>query len=105
MTADGHDTSVTVAGQFLKGFLTPLLENKNFLQNTLLLITFDQNKVVSVLLGDAVPDDLVGTTDNNNYYYYSELATVEANWSVPLPPCLLLSPANSPQGPPHPRPL
>ncbi|KAF4628201.1 hypothetical protein G7Y89_g9949 [Cudoniella acicularis] len=89
MTSDGHDTSVTVAGQWLKTFLTPLLKDKNFLQNTLVLLTFDenetytiQNKVFSVLLGDAVPEYLVGTTDDSYYNHYSEIATVEANWNL-----------------------
>jgi acid phosphatase len=95
MTSDGHDTSVTVAGVWLKSFLAPLLEDKNFIDNTLVLITFDenetytiQNKVFSVLLGDAVPKHLEGTSDDNYYNHYSEIATVEANWYVltrPMP--------------------
>ena len=87
MTSDGHDTSVTVAGVWLRAFLEPLLEDSCFLDNTLILITFDenetytiQNRVFSILLGDAVPKHLVGTTDNSYYNHYSELATVEANW-------------------------
>ncbi|KAH6670024.1 acid phosphatase [Halenospora varia] len=89
MTSDGHDTSVTTAGLWLKKFLTPLLTDKNFMQNTLVLITFDenetysiQNRVFSILLGDSVPKNLVGTTDNNYYNHYSELSTVEANWDL-----------------------
>ncbi|KAH7370765.1 acid phosphatase [Rhexocercosporidium sp. MPI-PUGE-AT-0058] len=89
MTSDGHDTSVTVAGEWLKTFLTPLLEDKRFMDNTLVLITFDenetysiQNKVFSILLGDSVPEELVGTTDSNYYNHYSEISTVEANWDL-----------------------
>jgi len=89
MTSDGHDTSVTVAGAWLRNFLEPLLTNKNFLKNTLVLITFDenetytiQNRVFSVLLGDAVPEHLVGTSDANYYNHYSEISTVEANWDL-----------------------
>lgn len=89
MTSDGHDTSVTVAGEWLRGFLEPLLEDKNFMQNTLVLITFDenetytiQNRVFSVLLGDSVPKHLIGTTDSSYYDHYSELSTVEANWDL-----------------------
>jgi len=89
MTSDGHDTSVTVAGQWLRTFLEPLLDDKNFMQNTMVLITFDenetytiQNRVFSVLLGDAVPQELVGTTDSNYYNHYSEISTVEANWGL-----------------------
>lgn len=72
MTSDGHDTSVTTAGVWLKDFLAPLLADKNFMQNTLVLITFDenetytiQNRVFSILIGDAVPASKVGTTDSN----------------------------------------
>jgi len=72
MTSDGHDTSVTTAGKWLKVFLEPLLTDPNFMQNTPVLITFDenesystQNRVLSVLLGDSVPADLVGTTDSH----------------------------------------
>jgi len=89
MTSDGHDTSVTTAGVWLKSFLGPLLNNTNFMQNTLVLITFDetetytiQNRVFSVLLGDAVPESLVGTSDAAYYNHYSEIATVEANWGL-----------------------
>ena len=97
MTSDGHDTSVTVAGVWLRSFLEPLLNDECFMENTLILITFDENEtytirntVFSVLLGDAVPEHLVGTTDNNYYNHYSEIATVEANWCVAsLPPRFL----------------
>lgn len=89
MTSDGHDTSVTVAGKWLYNFLNPLLNDTNFMQNTLVLITFDenetytiQNRVFSILLGDAVDPSLVGTTDAAYYNHYSEIATVEANWDL-----------------------
>lgn len=89
MTDDGHDTSVTVAGAWANRFLTPLLSNKNFMNNTLVLLTFDedetysqQNKVYAVLLGDAVPIALQGTTDPSFYTHYSEISTVEANWGL-----------------------
>lgn len=41
-----------------------------------------QNRVFSILLGDAIPQELVGTTDNNFYDHYSEISTVEANWNL-----------------------
>jgi acid phosphatase len=85
----GHDTTVTVAGTWAKKFLEPLLANANFMQNTLVMVTFDenhtyskQNRVVSILLGDAVPASLVGTTDDSYYNHYSEIATVQANWGL-----------------------
>lgn len=89
MTSDGHDTSVTVAGTWTRNFLTPLLSNSRFMNNTLVLVTFDenssyeiQNRVLAILLGDAVPAELAGTTDSNFYNHYSELATVQANWGL-----------------------
>ena len=89
MINDGHDTNVTYAATWLKGFLTPLLSNKNFMDNTLVHITFDenenypiQNKIYTILIGDSIPKDLVGTKDGNYYNHYSELSTVEANWDL-----------------------
>ncbi|KAL6868601.1 acid phosphatase-like protein [Trichoderma novae-zelandiae] len=89
MTSDGHDTNVAVAGKWCRAFLEPLLDNKNFMQNTLVLVTWDENEnyaernqIMGILLGDAVPKQLVGTTDDNFYNHYSEIATVEANWDL-----------------------
>ena len=59
------------------------------MNKTLVLITFDenhtyteQNRVLAILLGDAVPSNLVGTKDSNFYSHYSEISTVEANWGL-----------------------
>ncbi|KAI2602790.1 phosphoesterase-domain-containing protein [Hypoxylon sp. NC1633] len=89
MTSDGHDTSVTVAGTWTRTFIEPLLKDKRFMQNTLVLITFDenetysiQNRILGILVGDAVPCNLAGTTDNTYYNHYSEIATAEANWDL-----------------------
>lgn len=89
MLNDGHDTSVTYAATWLMGFLTPLLANPNFMDNTLIHVTFDENEsyaernlVFTLLLGDAIPKDLKGTVDDNFYDHYSELSTVEANWDL-----------------------
>ncbi|KAI9743500.1 MAG: hypothetical protein M1818_002813 [Claussenomyces sp. TS43310] len=89
MTDDGHDSSVTTAGTWLRWFLDPLLTNPNFMNNTLVLLTFDENEnyairnnVFSVLLGDALPASLVGQSDTTYYNHYSEIATVEANWNL-----------------------
>jgi acid phosphatase len=57
--------------------------------NTLVLIIFDenetysiQNRIFSILIGDSIPDNLVGTSDDNFYDHYSEISTVEANWDL-----------------------
>lgn len=44
MTNDGHGTSVTTAGAWSKSFLKPLLSNSNFMNNTLVLLTFDETE-------------------------------------------------------------
>lgn len=89
MTSDGHDSSVTVAGTWTRNFLEPLLDDKNFMQNTLVLVTFDenssyrqQNRIFGILLGDAVPEHLVGTEDKSFYNHYSEIASASANWDL-----------------------
>ncbi|KAH6716040.1 phosphoesterase family-domain-containing protein [Leptodontidium sp. MPI-SDFR-AT-0119] len=89
MTNDGHDTSVTVAGKWMRSFVEPLLSNPHFLKRTLVLITFDEtanylsnNKVFSLLLGDAVPITAHGTTDSAAFNHYSQMATVERNWDL-----------------------
>lgn len=39
MTNDGHDSSVTTAGSFVRKFLEPLLANERFMKNTLILLS------------------------------------------------------------------
>lgn len=90
MTNDGHDTTIQFAGKWSKDFLAPLLENDYFMEDTLVLLTFDENetygiknKVFSILLGGVIPDELKGTKDDTFYDHYSQLASVEANWDLP----------------------
>lgn len=90
MTNDAHDTNVTFSGQFLNRFMTPLLKNEYFTKDTLILLTFDEtssynqeNRVYSILLGDAVPKHLRGTTDDTFYTHYSVIASLSANWGLP----------------------
>ncbi|KAG6915977.1 hypothetical protein DXG01_009029 [Tephrocybe rancida] len=90
MTNDAHDTSITVAGTWSKNFLTPLLANPNFNDGkTLVVLTFDEtgssssaNRVFAIVLGGALPANLVGTSDTNFYTHYSFISTVEANWNL-----------------------
>jgi hypothetical protein len=87
---DGHDTTNTFLGEWVDYFLTPLLANPSFNDNrTLILLTFDenedygsQNTVFSVLLGGAVPNSSIGTTDPTFYSHYSSLSTIEYNWDL-----------------------
>jgi acid phosphatase len=90
MTNDGHDTSVTVAGNWARNWLTPLLNNTYFMNNTLIILTFDENEtytdrnvIYTLLLGGAIPENLRGTTDDTFYNHYSCISSVSVNWDLP----------------------
>ncbi|KAJ3496105.1 hypothetical protein NLG97_g2906 [Lecanicillium saksenae] len=91
MTSDGHNSNIKTAGEWARGFLGPLLEEPKFMNNTLVLITWDEaeitsqrpNHILAVLIGDAIPTELVGTKDDSFYTHYSSIATVSANWDLP----------------------
>jgi len=90
MLNDAHDTNIDFTGQWLQYFLEPLLKDPRFNgPNTLILLTFDENstfginnQIFSLLLGNAVPKKLRGTTDSTYYTHYSSLSTVQNNWSL-----------------------
>ncbi|KAG1639711.1 hypothetical protein G6F44_007559 [Rhizopus delemar] len=86
---DGHNTNAAYAGNWLAKFYESTLNNSYLLENTLILITFDEtanyfsrNRVWSLLFG-AIPENLKGTTDSTFYSHYSILSTVEKNWDLP----------------------
>ncbi|QLG75040.1 hypothetical protein HG535_0H03670 [Zygotorulaspora mrakii] len=90
MTNDGHDTNIRIAGKWSRDFLEPLLSNEYFMENTLVVLTFDENetysiknKVFTILLGGAVPDELKNTTDSTYYDHYSLISSPVANWDLP----------------------
>ncbi|QSZ31746.1 hypothetical protein DSL72_001314 [Monilinia vaccinii-corymbosi] len=90
MLNDGHDTSLSYAANWTRSFLTPLLQNEAFMNNTLILLTYDEsetyskpNRIYSVLLGGAVPADKKGTVDTTVYSHYSILSTLQNNWKLP----------------------
>jgi len=90
MVNDAHDTDIDFASDWLESWLVPLLSDPNFNDNkTLILLTFDEtetydvnNRIYSILLGGAVPENLRGTNDSTYYTHYSTLSTVEANWAL-----------------------
>jgi phospholipase C len=81
---DGHDTGLAYANKYLSTFMPPLLES-NFLNRTLIVITFDEddytekNHIYTALVGSMIPS---GKTDDNKYTHYDLLRTVEDNWSL-----------------------
>ena len=90
MMDDGHNTTLEFAAKWSKDFLMPLLANEQFMNRTLVLLTYDEsatypipNKIVSLLLGGAVPTELKGTEDDTFYTHYSILSTLENNWDLP----------------------
>lgn len=97
ITNDAHDTNITFGAKWERHWLSTLLKNEYFMNNTLVLLTFDEdmfdsdkasvfdqgNRVYSILLGGAIPDALKGTKDDTFYTHYSSIATVSANWGLP----------------------
>ncbi|KAL2001672.1 hypothetical protein VTN02DRAFT_1425 [Thermoascus thermophilus] len=90
MTNDGHDTNITFAAEWERNWMSDLLNNSYFMEDTLVLLTFDEshtypkpNRIFSILLGGAVPENLKGTEDNTFYTHYSTIASLSANWGLP----------------------
>jgi acid phosphatase len=90
MLNDGHNTTLSYAASWSLSFLQPLLANPQFMEKTLILLTYDEsatyplpNRIVSLLLGGAVPANLQGTTDDTVYTHYSILSTLQNNWDLP----------------------
>jgi acid phosphatase len=90
MLNDGHNTSLAYAANWTQSFLLPLLANPQFMEKTLILLTYDEsetysvpNRIVSLLLGGAVPENLKGTNDSTLYTHYSIISTLENNWDLP----------------------
>lgn len=88
--SDGHNDDIRISCAWTRGFVESLLQNSYFNDNTLVYVTWQangqagglSNHVAGILLGSAVPSELVGTTDDNYYNHYSEIASVEANWDL-----------------------
>ncbi|KAJ3270905.1 hypothetical protein HDU76_011104 [Blyttiomyces sp. JEL0837] len=82
---DGHDTSISYASAWLKGFLEPKLTNSVYAK-TLFFITYDEsastspNLIYGVLVGKGIVG--AGQTDFNKYDHYSWLATIENTYAL-----------------------
>jgi hypothetical protein len=82
---DGHDTGVKFADNWLAVKFGPLLKNKKFMKDMLVVITFDesgisiQNHIGTVLLGDSVN---AGVQSSVLYDHYSVLKTIESAWNL-----------------------
>ncbi|KAL1725612.1 phosphoesterase family-domain-containing protein [Schizophyllum commune] len=90
MVNDAHDTTTDFAADFIEYWLFPLLEDERFNDDkTIIVLSFDenetwdvQNHIYTLVLGNGLPDDVVGTTDDTFYTHFSLLSTVEANWGL-----------------------
>ncbi|KAG6865246.1 hypothetical protein C0991_004127 [Blastosporella zonata] len=90
MTNDGHDTNIAFSGAWSRKFIEPLLADPDFnTEDTLIILSFDENatdlpnnRVYTILLGNALPKELRGKVDSTFYTHYSTIATVSANWGL-----------------------
>ena len=81
VTHDGHDTGVSAADQWLSETFGPLLNDRRFTENMLLIVTFDEgrgwwrsNHIYTVVYGDRV---IPGSVSDSRYDHYSVLRTIE----------------------------
>ncbi|KAI9000276.1 phosphoesterase family-domain-containing protein [Gaertneriomyces semiglobifer] len=90
MDNDGHDTSVQFASNWAKGFFASFLNNQEFMKNTLVVFTWDEddylqlpfNKVATWLMGPVVDIARGGKEDGSRYGHYSIVRTIEENWGL-----------------------
>lgn len=89
MNHDGHDTTATVAGAWVKNFLDHTFP-QNLRKGTLVIVTFDEsggnedNRIFTAFLGDMVKD--ASQQDPKvlarHYTHYSVLRTIEDNFGL-----------------------
>ena len=82
---NGHETSVASADSYLGRTLGPLLKDRRFTQDMLVVVTFDEddkvhgNHIYTALWGDAV---VAGSKPKGRYTHYSLLRTIEDQLGV-----------------------
>ncbi|KAI2794688.1 hypothetical protein POX_a01289 [Penicillium oxalicum] len=90
---DAHDTNITYTETDLKCLINTMKGNEQFMKNTLIIVTFDENDIYSpdsygtsndvytVLLGK---DTLscTGCVDKQFYNHFTQLTTIEQNWGL-----------------------
>jgi len=80
-----HDTNLNFAGAYLKTWLNKYMAQPNFIRNTLVLITFDEdeflegNHIFATLLGPYVT---AGTTEGSSYTHFSITRSIEKNFGL-----------------------
>ena len=89
MNHDGHDTTVIVAGAWVRKFLDESFPAK-LRQGTLVIVTFDEsggnqdNRIYTVFLGDMVKpaSEQDAAALGHHYNHYSVLRTIEDNFGL-----------------------
>jgi hypothetical protein len=82
---DGHDTDVAFADRWLEVTFGPLLDDPRFIQDTLLVVTFDEskhfggNRIYTAFYGDSV---IEGTVSEHPWNHYSVLRTIEESFQL-----------------------
>ena len=83
---DGHDSGVSFADTYMSKKFGPLLENPQFMDQMLFIVTFDEsgskknnNQIYTVLYGDAI---VAGAKSTTAYTHYSILKTIETAWGL-----------------------
>jgi hypothetical protein len=82
---DGHDTGVGFASKYLQNQFGRLFADTRFMQETLVVVTFDEdnwisgNSIYTVLLGAGIKP---GTVSNQNLNHISLLKMIEDEWSL-----------------------
>ncbi|KAL7320768.1 hypothetical protein PS15m_000627 [Mucor circinelloides] len=86
---DAHDTNMKFGSNWLKNFLSKRIKQKAFNENTMFVLTFDEddgasdnNKVLTVLFGPDFHPKSKSNKDKTKYTHYSLLKTIEDNWGL-----------------------
>lgn len=85
MKNDGHNTGIAFADKFMASRFGSLIQNHQFMDQMLLVVTFDEsgsnknNQIYTVVLGDSV---IAGARSNKAYTHYSILKTIEEAFAL-----------------------
>jgi len=85
MINDGHDSGIPGAAKFTGPFVSRLLSESSYMNNTLLVVSFDEddnkhgNQIYTMLFGSKINR---GAFNDKKYDHYSLLKTVEDNWDL-----------------------
>ena len=81
---NGHDTGVSFADKWYSKTFGPILNNSDFLKDTVLITTFDEGTWFSknIIYTNIIGNDVKPGTFNQNLNTYSLLKLMEENWSL-----------------------